>query len=481
MAIFACYNLYFLIMKKLFAALFITLLSAQVSLAQNLVPVHFNECVDLMATIWRLSGSNEYNRCMVPIYAHEVDSVFAPFKEHPVVKKASCYQQEYGIGYDAVASYGLHLTLTESGAIVLNDSFLEGGDNSFDRWPDQQKKEFLEPLNDFYRASHFHDWYSKQENLHEQFKQAFDAINQQVDYSWFDNYFGPQSGSTFCIVLSLLVGPNNYGCSAQLKDGSTTLSPVIGNCHVDENGNASYNANSVLPIVIHEFCHHYCNPLNDQFWPLMSQSAKKVFKEREKQLRQEAYSSAKTMMDETFVRASVIRYMKTHYPQIDEQALVKEEEKHGFILTQTLCDALKYYEQQRETYVTMSDFMPVYVKAVNDFDLKQYKKQQKQQAKLNATYKVNLKNGAKNVPSGPFLLTIVFSKPMTEGISLYIIPGTDFPPFKGYSWHDEKTLEVSFLLEPSHQYGFIVKGDGFYTKDGHNAGKDTEITFITGE
>ena len=468
-------------MKKLFAVLFITLLSAQTLFAQNSAPVHFDECVDLMATVWRLSGSNEYNRCMVPNYAHEVDSVFAPFKEHPVVKKASCYQQEYGIGYDAVASYGLHLTLTESGAIVLNDSFLEGGDNSFDRWPDQQKKEFLEPLNDFYRASHFHDWYSKQEDMHEQFKQAFDAINQQVDYSWFDNYFGPQSGSTFCLVLSLLVGPNNYGCSAQLKDGSTALSPVIGNCHVDENGNASYNANAVLPIVIHEFCHHYCNPLNDQFWPLMSQSAKKVFKERERQLRQEAYSSAKTMMDETFVRASVIRYMKTHYPQFDESALVKEEEKHGFILTQTLCDALKYYEQQRETYVTMSDFMPVYVKAVNDFDLKQYKKQQKQQAKLNATYKVNLKNGAKNVPSGPFLLTIVFSKPMTEGISLYIIPGTDFPPFKGYSWHDEKTLEVSFLLEPSHQYGFIVKGDGFYTKDGHNAGKDTEITFITGE
>lgn len=330
-------------MKKLFAVLFITLLSTQALFAQNPAPVHFDECVDLMATVWRLSGSNEYNRCMVPSYAHEVDSVFAPFKEHPVVKKASCYQQEYGIGYDAVASYGLHITLTESGAIVLNDSFLEGGDNSFDRWPDQQKKEFLEPLNDFYRASHFHDWYSKQEDIHEQFKQAFDAINQQVDYSWFDNYFGPQSGSIFRIVLSLLVGPNNYGCSAQLKDGSTALSPVIGNCHVDENGNASYNANSVLPIVIHEFCHHYCNPLNDQFWPLMSQSAKKVFKEREKQLRQEAYSSAKTMMDETFVRASVIRYMKTHYPQIDEQALVKEEEKHGFILTQTLCDALKYY------------------------------------------------------------------------------------------------------------------------------------------
>ena len=469
-------------MKKLFAVLFITLLSAQVSLAQNPVPVHFDECVDLMATIWRLSGSSEYNRCMVPSYAHEVDSVFAPFKDHPAVQLAGRYQQEWGIGYDAVVSYGLHLTLTESGTIVLNDSFLEGSDDSFRRWPDQQEKEFLEPLNDFYRTSHFHDWYSKQEDLHERFEQAFSAINLQVDYGWFDNYFGPQSGSTFRIVLSLLVGPNNYGCSAQLKDGSNTLSPVIGNCHVDENGNASYNANAVLPIVIHEFCHHYCNPLNAHFWSLMSQSAKKVFKERERQLRQYAYGSATTMMDETFVRASVIRYMVTHYPQIDESALVKEEERQGFILTQTLCDALESYEQQRETYATMSDFMPVYAKAVNDFDLKQYKKQQNQQAKLNATYKVNIKNGAKNVPSGPFLLIITFSKPMIESISLYkSASGADFPPFKGYTWRDDKTLEVSFLLEPSHQYGFTVKGSEFTTKDGHNGGKDTEIIFSTGE
>lgn len=469
-------------MKKLFAILFITLFSAQVSLAQNPVPVRFDECVDLMATVWRLSGSDEYNRCMVPIYAHEVDSVFAPFKEHSVVRLARLYQEETGIGYDAVVSYGLHLTFSESGTLILKDGFLEGSDISFDRWSDPQKKEFLEPLNDFYRNSHFHDWYSKQEDLHNQFEQAFNAINQQVDYGWFDNYFGPQSGSTFRIVLSLLVGPNNYGCSAQLKDGSTALSPVIGNCHVDENGSASYNPNAVLPIVIHEFCHHYCNPLNAQFWPLMRRSAKKVFKERERQLRQYAYGSAKTMMDETFVRASVIRYMVTHYPQVEESSFVKEEEKQGFILTQTLCNALKSYELQREAYATISDFMPVYVKAVNDFDLRQYKKQQKQQAKLNATYTVNLKNGAKNVPSGPFLLIIEFSKPMTESIALYMSASeVDFPPVKDYMWRDDKTLEVSFLLEPSHQYGFVVKGSEFPTKDGHVGGKDTEIIFTTGE
>ena len=328
-------------MKRKTTILIVAFLSALASFAQNPIPAHFDECVDLVATVWRLSGAHEYSRCDVPNYAHEVDSVFAAYKEHPVVQLARQYPQESGIGYDAVASYGLHLTMTENGDIVLNDNFAEGGDASFDRWTERQKKDFLEPLNDFYRTSHFHDWYLRKKDFHAQVEEAFNAINEKVDYSWFSSYFGPQSGSSFRIVLSLLVGPNNYGCSARLKDGSNALSPVIGCCRLDENGEIFYNANAVLPIVIHEFCHHYCNPLNDQFWPLMGKSAEKVYKEREEQMRKSAYGSAQIMMNETFVRASVIRYMKTHYPQLDESALIKSEEEQGFILTQTLCNALK--------------------------------------------------------------------------------------------------------------------------------------------
>ena len=175
------------------------------SFAQDLIPVHFDECVDLMAVVWRLSGSREYNQCTIPQYAHEVDSVFAAYKEHPAVQLARQYQNEAGISYDAVASYGLHLTVNANGTIIFNDSFLEGSDDSFDRWSEQQKKDFLEPLNDFYRTSYFHDWYLQQDVLYDEAEEAFHAINQYVDYDWFSSYFGPQSGSTFRIVLSLLV------------------------------------------------------------------------------------------------------------------------------------------------------------------------------------------------------------------------------------------------------------------------------------
>lgn len=468
-------------MKKL-TIFFCGILLSLSSFAQNTIPAHFDEWVDLMSVIWRLSGSREYNLCRIPKYAQEVDSTFAQFKNHPVVELAQQYQQESGISYDAVASYALHLKMIDNGDIILSDIFSDGGDESFNRWSDQQKKEFLPPLNDFYNDSNFHEWYLKQQKLYAEVEKAFNTINKQVDYDWFNSYFGTQSDGQFRIILSLLVGPHNYGCSAQLKDNNYMLSPVIGCCEPAEDGSVYYEANTVLPIVIHEFCHHFCNRLNSQNWPLMSKSAEKVFQVKADQLTQSAYGNSLTMMNETFVRAAVIRYMVSHYPQISEESLVKVEEKNGFILTQTLCDALKQYEQKRKTYTTMSDFMPTIAKAVNDFDLKQYVQEEKKAAKLNATYKVNIKDGAKNIPSGTYTVVIKFSKPMVEGVAMNpSTSGSEFPAFQGYSWPNDKTLEVRFFLKPSTYYGFTVLGPRYRTKDGHTAGKNIEINFTTGK
>lgn len=452
------------------------------SSAQNPIPVHFDECIDLIATVWRLAGAREYNQCAIPQYAQEVDAAFAPYKDHQAVQLARQYYQRSCIGYDAVATYGFRLLLTEDGTIVFNDSFSENGDAAFDRWSNQQKAEFLKPLNDFYRVSHFHDWFLRQKDLYEKAVEAFHAINQNVDYDWFSSYFGLSSSSaTFRVVLSLLVGPCNYGCSVQLKNGDTLLSPIIGCCRVDEKGEIGFHT-GVLTVVIHEFCHHYCNPLNDRFWPSMRQTAEKVFQLKAPQMAQQAYGLAITMMRETFVRVCVIRYMKTHNPQMDEDVLINEEEKRGFILTQTLCGMLKKYERQRDTYPTISDFMPVYVQAVNDFDWEPYKKWQEEWNKLNATFTVNLKNGVQNIPSGPFKLVIQFSKPMKEFIGLDKSPsGTDAPKVVDYAWSDDRTLNITLSLEPSHQYGIAIPGFLFATKDGHCAGETKVIEFTTGK
>lgn len=70
-------------MKKTLTVLLCAVLSALTSFAQSPIPAHFDECVELIATVWRLSGADEYNRCRVSQYAHEVDSVqYRPVYEH---------------------------------------------------------------------------------------------------------------------------------------------------------------------------------------------------------------------------------------------------------------------------------------------------------------------------------------------------------------------------------------------------------------
>lgn len=82
--------------------------------AQEPVKAHFDECLDLMSVVWRLTGANEYNLCMAEQYSKEVDATFGEFRDHPVVQLAQKYRSQSGISYDAVAAYGLHRPSTKA-------------------------------------------------------------------------------------------------------------------------------------------------------------------------------------------------------------------------------------------------------------------------------------------------------------------------------------------------------------------------------
>lgn len=451
------------------------------------LPVDFNEGVDLLSMVWRLMGDRVYNYSTIPGYCAKADAYFAPFKNHPVVEKAREYS-ESGIGYDAVASYGLHLVISSDGKISFNEQFAKNGDTSFDRWTEQQKEEFLPLLEDFYRESEFHKWYLSTAPVQGEAKQAFAKVASQLDMNWFDTFFGPRpENSQFQIVLSILCGVNNYGCSATMKSGGERLSPVISCCQVDDGGNLFYNTDIVVPIIVHEFCHSYCNPLNARYWNGMKKNATAVFKLNDEKLSAMAYTTPEIMMDETFVRSCVIRYQLSHGRADQKAVLVAEPMDMGFLLTADVVDALNQYEQQRGHYARMNDFMPQIVKTVNAFNCKKIEKFLKKQKRHNATYTCNIQDGATDIPSGEFNLVITFSKPIVPGVALsygrgngkFIMPAHGKESF---NWDkSQKILTVSILLEPHAQYSFSILGDHFKTMDGYNAGETMNIDFTTGD
>lgn len=450
------------------------------------LPVSFSEGVDLMAVVWRLAGDRTFNASTVPSYCQAVDDYFAAYKGHPVVAKAIECMETTGIGYDAVASYGLHLVITNEGQISYDQQFADHGDTSFDRWSEQQKADFLPILEDFYRESRFHQWFVSTEAVRNEAIAAFDEVARQLDMPWFDRFFGPKSEcSQFQVVLSILCGVNNYGCSAKMKNGGELLSPVISGCAIDAEGKLQFYPQMVLPIVVHEFCHAYCNPLNAQYWDGMKDKADGVFAISKEKLSSMAYPSSKIMMDETFVRSSVIRYQLSHGQAEQKADLIAETSQLGFLLTNDMVETLGNYEQGN--YASMKDFMPEIVKMVNAFDIEKVLQTIEEAKRNSATYSCNIQDGATGIPSGEYDLVITFSKPIQPTVALgFGRRNGEFITLargmESVSWNETHTiLTVTLNLKPHSSYSFSIIGENYQTKDGYNAGGTLDIDFSTGD
>ena len=326
---------------------------------------HFSESMDLMSLIWRLAGAPEYNECRITKVSESADAFFASVRDHKAVRLAKEYRNK-GVSYDAVATYGLYLLITNDGSIIFNP-FFEGSNNSnLKRWSGNSKEDMLVALNDFYQKANYNEWYQSLEPLRQQaidsFKSKFD-----IDYNWFNLLFGPIDNLSTQIILSFLNGPSNYGLSTELSYGGSLHSPVIGCINQDNNGNIYYS--DVLSVIIHEFSHPYCNPLVDKYWESMKDKANALFPKVESLLKPLAYSNSKSMMYETLVRACTIRYLIAHGYSRNKERMIQNEESIGFLLVRCIVDALEIREQNWSKYPTLDDFMPEIVKAINDYQL----------------------------------------------------------------------------------------------------------------
>lgn len=445
------------------------------SLGQNRIPVSFDECTDLMSLVWRFSGAKEYSMCAIEPYVESIDSHFADYKDHAVVKLAQQYRKEHGVSYDAVASYATHISITAGGKVVMNDKLINRIDQ---RWTHDMQEEFLSSLNDFYAQSHFHEWFIGTKPLQQECLDAFFRISGMVDLDWYGNFFG-KSEANFRIILCPLAGVNNYGMDCFLKDGQHQLCPVI-SCASFADNKVSYSS-STLAIVIHEFCHAYCNPLIDKYWKPLAGKAEEIYGMNQDILSNQAYTNARIMMYESLVRASVIKYFKDHFSpqQVNIEQLIAEEESKGFLLTRTFLKAFDC--RDNAMCQDMESYMSKLVEAVNGFSIKQYNKDKEESDLKKIHYSINIKDGADNVPFGDFTFIITFDQPITGNpISLNLVD-RDFPKFKGYSWSDDhKTLSVMFGLEANHDYGFEINGSSYMNEDG-NVAVNSIVKFKTNE
>ncbi|HVJ81412.1 MAG TPA: DUF4932 domain-containing protein, partial [Planctomycetia bacterium] len=258
--------------------------------------------VEAMCIVFRLAGNPEYARTAPGSkYVAAALEHFEPFKKHAAVKLAAELRRKSGISFDAPMSLAVHLEDVASAKLRVP---LDPWPATLDRrWTTKSAPEFAAALADFVRESDFDGFMKKHAPLQRASAERLHAaLRRRPFLSWLDEFYGPKPKGGFVAIVGMMAGPNNYGVSAKLADGTHELSPVLGVASVDAAGLPVFGG-GIDGLIIHEFSHAYVNPLVDANIEKLAAAGEKLFKLRERAFRQQAYGDARTVLYESLVRA----------------------------------------------------------------------------------------------------------------------------------------------------------------------------------
>jgi hypothetical protein len=457
-------------MKKIILLLTSIALCYTIYAQKNNLKPKFDERTELLSVVFRLSGAREYQNNSVKIYTDSVDSYFASFKKHKVVKKAKRLRKMRGVAYDAIMSMAIHLSI-ENGTVQFNNNVTR--DNLDGRWGKSADK-FVLLLNDFYQTSNFNKFYTDKKELYSVAGKRFEDISGTIDLSWYKKFFGYEPEGEYNVVLSF-INMGNYGPKVKDKSGEESAYSIICAWETDSLGYPVYMKEQKHTLV-HEFCHSFCNPMGDKFYPEMKEKTKEIYSKVNDIMRRQAYGSAKTMVNEILVRASTIRYFQdegTEQERVD--AMIKHEKARGFLWIDKLYSVLNNYVDNRDRYKTFEDIMPDIVKLQNSLPVEPMYEEY-----LSSCPKIvscSLANGSKDVSTDLKEIIIVYDRPMS---SFGISEKGKRPKMKA-EWvgKDKIKIRMRVELEPDTKYRI-----NFYTmfnrdRYGFPMRKDFDLKFST--
>jgi hypothetical protein len=126
---------------------------------------------------------------------------------------------------------------------------------------------------------------------------------------------------------------------------------------LDDEGMPSFDKR-VLGTIVHEFCHSFVNPLVYRHNRDLEAAGETLFALVEDRMSRQAYGNWQTMMSESLVRASVVRWDLATNGVASARSRMGWEEKNHFFWISGLSELLGEYETQRDTYSDLESFFP---------------------------------------------------------------------------------------------------------------------------
>lgn len=434
--------------------------------------------VELLSIVFRLAGNEEYNMEHFKTYVADIRQHFDPFKQHAVVQFARKMAADRGIAFDAVMFMAIHLTQPPELKPII--PFTQKVPEP--RWRPAEAREFVTLLQQFYRESGAADFFARHAGLYDTAARRFSSVLQQVRFNWFKNFYGQVPEGNFNLVIGLGNGGANYGPHLRYPDGREALYAITGTWATDSTGLPVYDISAYIPTIVHEFNHSFINRMVARHEKALKVSGSTIFKAVSSSMGAMAYGSWKTMIDESLVRASVIRYLMQHEPDSSQmRANIHRERNRGFLWMEDLVRLLDEYENNRSQYPTLSAFMPRLTVFFNDFAHRiDTVKSDFESRRPMVVSMEPFANGATNVDTSITEIIVHFDRPLDPRyMSLDRLQGAEIqvPEMPVYI-NNNRAIRMKVKLVPGALHGFVLTDLSFQSPEGYPL-KPYSVRFTT--
>lgn len=435
--------------------------------------------IELLSIVSRMAGFDEYNQEPYKRYVHDIHEHFDKYKNHPLIAFAQELRDSNGIGYDVIMEMAIHLN--QPSDLKPSVSFSQ---NIKDRWGIDNANKFVVLLQKFYADAECNTFFKSEENIYSIAEGNFMPVFGTLDLAWYKKYYGKMPNGKFNVVIGLGNGHGNYGPKIVLPNGKEEIYAIMGTWSVDSIGQPKYNLKDYFSILLHEFNHSFVNYLTEKNEKDLEQPGMIIFKQVSEKMKAMAYGDWQTMLSEALVRASVIKYLKTHEPdgKSADRELVSEL-GNGFVWMKELVNLLSIYENNRQKYPTLERFMPEIISFYKSiFKNIEFLKENYSRLCPRVLSIEQFKNFAKDVDPSITEIKIIFDKPLRgKGWSIgYGTKGKDvFPITNSMEYSDNNTaIRLKVELKPDTEYQFVLLGLAFKTTEGYPLDK-YEVSFKT--
>ncbi len=322
--------------------------------------IKVNPTIELLSLIHHLAGGNQYNEGLLPEYLSEVDHYFGHLKNHQAVKFAQKCRIQHQINGDAPMALAVYTGPPPALEPRIDFSYLP---KDFDpRWDPTLIKDYLKHARSFAVDSRFMEFHNQHKHFHEQaVANLKEMLTQEHFFQWYHDFFGYYPDH-FNLYIGLLNGSCNYGYALTLPEGQVEFVSILGARRPDINGAPTYPKSWFLPVIIHEFCHSYINPLTISQPELSKELGESLLVSHHDQMIQKGYNVWNVILNEYMVRACTIRFLVQYEGQTTATQMMEQDKKIGFPAIEGLVQLLEEYENSRTKYPHIKSFLPEIIK-----------------------------------------------------------------------------------------------------------------------